>query len=193
DEVTRGNVVATPGFFRPTRMVAATFEAIAGLEHPLEDRLPIRLHTGTVEVVGELVLLDCERVEPGQSALVQLRLEEPVVCAPGDRYVLRLASPALTLGGGSILEESKHRLKRFKKFVLEELGRAAEGLGSPRDLLDVVLSRRDKGLASLDELAVEIKRARPETERLLGELRGAGRVRALGTHGWIHLERLARA
>jgi selenocysteine-specific elongation factor len=193
DEVTRGNVVATPGFFRPTRMVAATFEAIAGLEHPLEDRLPIRLHTGTVEAVGELVLLDRERVEPGQNALVQLRLEEAVVCAPGDRYVLRLASPALTLGGGSILEESKHRLKRFKKFVLEELGRAADGLGSPRDLLDVVLARRDKGLASLDELAVEIKRARPETERLLGELRGAGRVRVLGTHGWIHLERLMRA
>jgi len=193
DEVTRGNVVATPGFFRPTRMVAATLEALAGLERPLADRLPIRLHTGTVEAVGELVLLDCEELEPGQQALVQLRLEEPVVCAPGDRYVLRLASPALTLGGGSILEESRHRLKRFKKFVLEELGRTAEGLASPRELLDVALARHDEGLATLEELAVEIKRTRPETERLLGELRGAGRVRALGTRGWIHAERLASA
>ena len=193
EDVTRGNVLATPGFFRPTRMVAATLAALPGLARPLADRLAIRLHTGTAEAVGELVLLDCEELAPGASALVQLRLEEPVVCAPGDRYVLRLASPALTLGGGALLEESKHRLKRFKKFMLAELERAAEGLGSPRELLDVVLSRRAAGLASVDELAVEIKRAAPETALLLAELAGAGRVCALGTRGWIHAERLAHA
>jgi selenocysteine-specific elongation factor len=193
EDVARGNVLATPGFFRPTRMVAATLEALASLSEPLRDRLAIRLHTGTAEAVGELVLLDCEELAPGASALVQLRMEEPVVCAPGDRYVLRLASPALTLGGGAILEESKHRLKRFKGFVLEELGRAADGLGSPRDLLDVVLSRRMRGLATLEELSIEIKRSRAETERLLGELKSGGRVRALGARGWIHSERLASA
>ncbi len=191
-EVARGHVLATPGFFRPTRMVAARLTALAGLAHALEDRLAIRLHTGTAEAVGELVLLDCDALEPGQTALVQLRLEEPLVCAPGDRYVLRLASPALTLGGGVLLEESKHRLKRYKKFVLEELGRAAQGLGSPRELLDVVLSRTSR-LATPAELAVEIKRAVGETERLLAELASAGRVRVLGTHGWIHVDRLALA
>ena len=193
EEVRRGNVLATPGFFRPTRMVAATFEALVGLGHPLSDRLAVRLHTGTAEALGQLVLLDCEEVPPGKSALVQLRLEEEIVCAPGDRYVLRLASPALTLGGGAILEESRHRLKRFKAFVLEELGRAAGGLASPRDSLEVVLVRWHRGLASVEALAVEVKRARTEVERLLGELRGAGRARALGTRGWIHAERLEQA
>ncbi len=191
-DVARGHVAATPGFFRPTRMVAASLTALAGLEDPLQDRLAIRLHTGTAEALGELVLLDCERLEPGGTALVQLRLEEPVVCAPGDRFVLRLASPAVTLGGGVILEESRHRLKRFKKFVLEELGRAADSLSSPRELLDVVLSRATGGLASADELAVEIKRSRAETEGLLYELASAGRARKLGARGWIHAERLAR-
>ena len=84
-EVTRGNVLATPGFFRPTRMVAASLDALALLDKPVEDRTAIRLHTGTAEALGELVLLDCEELEPGGSALVQLRLEEPVVCAPGVR------------------------------------------------------------------------------------------------------------
>jgi selenocysteine-specific elongation factor len=192
-EVTRGHVIATPGFFRPTRMVAATFEAIATLEHALEDRLAVRLHTGTAEAVGELVLLDRERLEPGASALVQLRLTEPVVCAPGDRFVLRLASPVVTLGGGSILEESKYRLKRFKKFVLEELERAADSLASPRELLDVALVRWSKGIATLDDLAVEIKRSREDTERLLSELKSGGRVRPFGKGGWIHGERLSAA
>ena len=192
-EVTRGNVIATPGFFRPTRMIAAAFEALATLERALEDRLAIRLHTGTAEVVGELVLLDCERLEPGQAALVQLRLVEPVVCAPGDRFVLRLASPVITLGGGSILEESKYRLKRFKKFVLEELERAHESLSPPRELLDVSLARWSKGIATLEDLAVEVKRSKEETERLLSELKSGGRVRPFGKGGWIHAERLAES
>jgi selenocysteine-specific elongation factor len=192
-DVTRGDVLGAPGFFRPSRMVAARLAALATLAEPLEDRIPVRLHTGTAEALGELVLLDCERLEPGAEAYVQLRLEQPVVCAPGDRYVLRLASPALTLGGGVILEESRHRLKRFKPFVLDELGRAAGGLSSPRDLLEVLLARRSAGPATVAELSRDVKRAPAETARLLGELEQAGRVRALGTRGWLHAERLGAA
>jgi len=193
EEVGRGSVVATPGFFRPVRMVAASLQALADLETPLTDRMAVRLHTGTDEVLGELVLLDSDLLEAGQTGLVQLRLDRPVVCAPGDRFVLRLASPALTLGGGTILEESRHRLKRYKKFVLEELERAADSVGSPRELLDVVLSRAAPGVLDAAHLAVEVKRARAETEALLRELHAAGRVRELGGRGWIHVERLAAA
>jgi len=192
EEVRRGDVVATPGFFKPVRMVAAAFEALPSLERALHDRLQVRLHVGTAEVVGELVLLDQDVVEPGAKALVQLRLEEPVVCAPGDRFVLRLASPALTLGGGVILEESRHRLKRNKAFVLDELARAEEGLGSPREMLEVELSRA-KVARTVEELAVVIKRAKGETERLLSDLKSQKRAVPLGALGWIHAERLAEA
>lgn len=192
-ELVRGNVAATPGFFKPVRMLGASLSVLATLDRPLTNRTAIRLHTGTAEVVGEVVLLDQEVLEPGASGLVQLRLEEDVVCAPGDRFVLRLASPTITLGGGQILEESKHRLKRFKDFVVEELSRAAEGLDSPRELLEVVLSRARLALASTDALAVEIKRPRDETERLLNDLKSQGRVRCLAPGRWIHVDKLAHA
>ncbi|MBI5361993.1 MAG: selenocysteine-specific translation elongation factor, partial [Planctomycetes bacterium] len=156
-DVVRGNVAAAPGFFRPVQMVGARFTALATNAKPIENRTQIRLHTGTAECVGEVVLLDQEAIEPGAEGLVQLRLDEPVVCAPGDRFVLRLASPTVTLGGGVILEESKHRLKRFKSFVVDELSRAAQGLDSPRELLEVVLSRAKPGLLAVEPLAVEIK------------------------------------
>ena len=68
--------------------------------------MPVRVHTGTADPHGELVLLDREEVAPGDAALVQLRLSQPIVCAPGDRFVLRLLSPVVTLGGGTILEET---------------------------------------------------------------------------------------
>ncbi|MBK7877867.1 MAG: selenocysteine-specific translation elongation factor [Planctomycetes bacterium] len=192
-DVVRGNVAAAPGFFKPVSMVGAQLTALPVLDRGIENRMRIRLHTGTAEVVGEVVLLDQERIEPGQEGLVQLRLDEPVVCAPGDRYVLRLASPVITLGGGVIVEESKYRLKRFKSFVVDELSRAAQGLESPRESLEVVLSRAKPGLLTPDALAVEIKRSREETTRLLNDLKSNGKARALGVGRWIHAQKLADA
>jgi len=191
--VHRGCVAATPGFFRPARMLGARLEALAHLDRPIEDRTQIRLHTGTVEAVGEIVLLDCERLEPGASALVQLRLDEPIVTAPGDRFVVRLESPAWTLGGGVILEESKHRLKRFKSFVVEELSRQATSLSSPGELLESVLRRAEDRLQKANELAIEVKRSREETEALLGGLSEKGVAVRLGPGGWLHKERLESA
>jgi selenocysteine-specific elongation factor len=189
-DVRRGDVVATPGFFLPARMLGVRMQALADLDRPVEDRTPIRLHTGTLEAVGELVLLDCERVEPGATALAQLRLDEPVVTAPGDRFVLRLESPARTLGGGVILEESRHRLKRFKAFVVEELSRQASSLASPREMLDAALRRAPSGWMPVHDLSIAIKRSREETERLLGELAHLGTASRLGPANWIHAERL---
>jgi len=190
--VSRGMVAATPGYFRAATMLGASVKALADLDRAIEDRTQIRFHAGTAEVLGELVLLDTEVLEPGGEALAQLRLEEPVVVAPGDRFVLRLASPAYVLGGGVVLEESKHRLKRFKKFVIEELSRASQSLASPRDLLDTVLARARAGLHTPEELAREIKRSHAETERLLHDLASQKRIARLGSPPrWIHLEKLA--
>jgi len=190
--VSRGMVAATPGYFRAATMLGASVKALADLDRAIEDRTQIRFHAGTAEVLGELVLLDTEALEPGGEALAQLRLEEPVVVAPGDRFVLRLASPAYVLGGGVVLEESKHRLKRFKKFVIEELSRASQSLASPRDLLDTVLARARPGLHTPEELAREIKRSHAETERLLHDLASQKRIARLGSPPrWIHLEKLA--
>jgi len=193
DDVKRGDVAAAVGFFKPVRLIGAQLEALASLDRPIADRTAIRVHTGTVEALGEVVLLDREELAPGDTGLVQLRLGEAIVCAPGDRYVLRLASPALTLGGGVILEESKHRLKRFKNFVVEELSRQVLSLESPRELLEVVLSRAADGTHTPESLAFEIKRSKAETERLLNDLKGQARVRSLGPSRWIHAERLERS
>jgi selenocysteine-specific elongation factor len=197
--VARGNAVATPNFFTPVRMVGARLTVLAGLERPLADRTPIRLHTGTADPLGEVVLLDSPALSPGETGLVQLRLEEAIVCAPGDPFVLRLASPSLTLGGGVILEESRYRLKRFKGFVLEELHRAEQSLGSPAAFLESVLSRGGLELVALEDLAHAIKRSEEETAGLLAQLQREARAVALGGAAgssqarWIHPDRLEEA
>ena len=191
--VERGHVVVTPGFFKPARMVGARLTALADLERPIVNRMRVRVHTGTSEAVGEVVLLDEEELAPGAGALVQFRLEQPLVCAPGDRFVMRLASPVVTLGGGVVLEESRHRLKRFKSFVIEELSRQHESLSSLEELLESHLRRADSVWVPLDELAVAIKRDRRDTQQYLESLAQRDRVRELGSAGrWIHTDALER-
>jgi len=192
--VRRGDVVAAPNFFHPVRMVAARLSVLGSLGRAVTDRMPVRLHTGTADPRGEVVLLDSEELAPGATGLVQVRLQDPLVCAPGDPFVLRLASPSLTLGGGVILEESRHRLKRFKGFVIEELAHQELSLGSPAALLESTLARLGAALVPQLELAQAIKRSSDETTRLLRELRERGRAVPLGPPGrWIHVERLEEA
>ncbi|MBL8804939.1 MAG: selenocysteine-specific translation elongation factor [Planctomycetes bacterium] len=194
EKVARGAVAATPDFFSPVRMVAVRLRVLASLGRPVTDRCQVRLHTGTADPLGELVLLDRERIEPGEEGLAQVRLEEPVVCAPGDSFILRLASPAETLGGGQILEESRHRLKRFKGFVIEGLTRQERSLASPAALLESILARADEDLSSPADLAHAIKQPLDVTQTLLQQLFKERRARAVGVkQHWIHADRLEAA
>jgi selenocysteine-specific elongation factor len=90
-----------------------------------------------------------------------------------------------------VLEESRYRLKRFKRFVIDELERQARSLGSLDALLESLLVRAPERWASLEELALDLKRPRPEVASLLASLAEAGRARELQPGRWIHEEALA--
>jgi len=193
EQVTRGHVVATPGFFEPVRMVGARLRVLATLPKPVTNRMPVRLHTGTADPLGEVVLLDQQELAPGAEGLVQVRLEEPLVCAPGDRFILRLASPMVTLGGGVILEESQYRLKRFKDYVIEGLSLQESSLDSPTRLAEATLLRMRSPLVEGKELARAIKRSPQDTAAMLGELAAEGRALRFGERDrWAHVDRVAR-
>ena len=110
-EVHRGMVLTQPGYFQGSTMFEASLKYLASNTRPLPHQTSIRLHLGTVEGLGKVYLLEKKTVEPGEEAYVQFRLDEPIVAAPGDRFVLRLHSPLETIGGGEILDQSRWRLK----------------------------------------------------------------------------------
>ncbi|OGV58836.1 MAG: selenocysteine-specific translation elongation factor [Lentisphaerae bacterium RIFOXYA12_FULL_48_11] len=113
-EAVRGSVLSSPGYFTPARFINAKFHMIAGLDKPLKPRTAIRFHVGTADVTGYLVLPDVASLRAGMDVYVQIQLNEPVVAAPGDFFVVRMLSPACTLGGGYVLEPEKKRLRRSK-------------------------------------------------------------------------------
>jgi len=64
----------------------------------------LRLYHGTRATNARIRLLDREKLLSGESAPTRLMLQEELVVLPGDRFVLRLSSPQITVGGGTVLD-----------------------------------------------------------------------------------------
>lgn len=152
-EVTRGMVAATPGYFRATTMVEVRLRVLPGQRPPVRHQMRVRFHSGTAETVGSVYLLNSKVAHPGEETFAQFRLEEPIVVAPGDRYVFRQESPMLTLGGGEILDRSSWRLKLGKDYVLENLERKEAALGSREEFVLSVLEESPFQVTGLEDVA----------------------------------------
>src|SRR4029079_12163187 len=48
-------------------------------------------------------------LQPGSRAFARIRLEAPAVLTRGDRFILRQYSPAITIGGGRVIDPSPVR------------------------------------------------------------------------------------
>lgn len=143
DEIHRGDVLARPESMEPTMMIDAKMEMLDDAPMTIDNRDRLRLYHGTSETMCRVVLLDREELKPGESAFVQLRLEEQIACQKADRFVIRFYSPMLTIAGGTILDPNPPKRKRFKEDVLEEL--SIKEKGDPSEVVEqFLLQNSDK-------------------------------------------------
>jgi selenocysteine-specific elongation factor len=109
-ELHRGMVLtADRSLAASDRILVALRPAAGGLSAPSRslpsDRARVRVHIATEQVGASVGRSGRDGVElPDGEASATLRLERPVALAPGDRFVLRRASPAETLAGGRVLD-----------------------------------------------------------------------------------------
>ncbi len=179
DDLTRGDVLATPGVFVARRHVLVHYSHVDG-DGPVRHNAPVRVHAGTTEVLGRLVVLDGDAVEVGDPSFVQLRLEAPIVVAPGDRVLVRHAASMVLLGGGSVLATTDGRLKRFKDRVLEEARERIGAGGDRAHLLRVALSSAGQRGATVAQLAHEVAATPAVLREQLAEGMAAGDIVAAG-------------
>src|SRR3990170_1687571 len=102
-EIKRGYELSIPGYLQPTNIVDASLRLIKGTKKPLKNRARIRFHMNTSEVMGRVILMDKDTMNPGEEALVQILLEDFITTEREDRFIIRSYSPAYTIGGGKVL------------------------------------------------------------------------------------------
>ena len=172
-EVERGEVLVTPGAFAPAHRLTTWLHVLKSAPRLLKNWQRMRFHLGAKETLGRLRLLDHDELAPGEDAFVQIELEEPVVAAVHDRFVIRQYSPVTTVGGGEIIEVGGLRHRRFRAEVLERLERKLSG--SPFARLGEELQTM-RGPVTPGDLSVKSGLSLEETRQFLEEMQEAGDI-----------------
>jgi selenocysteine-specific elongation factor len=120
-DLARGDVITLPGRLRPTTLLDARIELLESAPRPLEHNAEVDLYVGAKEVRARVRLLDRDELQPGERGWVQFKLAEPVAVARRDRFILRIPSPSLTIGGGEIIDTQPRHHKRHQPAVLAAL------------------------------------------------------------------------
>ncbi|MFC4559839.1 selenocysteine-specific translation elongation factor [Virgibacillus kekensis] len=138
EEVKRGNVLVSTDHFLVTDTIDVSLSVVGRDFTPLKQRAPVRIHTGTSEVMGKIVFFDRNTLEATEKeVLCQIRLNEEIVVRRGDRFILRRPTPMETLGGGWIIEPQGEKY-RFGKETIAMLHDKKEG--TPENLIAEVLN-----------------------------------------------------
>jgi len=184
DQIERGQQIVMPDTLRASSVITAQLELLDDAK-PLKDQTRIRFHHLASELLGTIRFVDqTQELKPGQRAYVQVRLESPVVAVAGDRFVIRRYSPALTIGGGAILDAHLPKLSRGTR--TEMLDALARGTLVER----VTLMAKLEGVRGLDIAEVQA-RTGIRIDTLRKELKNVPGLAVAGDGRWIHNDVIA--
>ena len=181
DGIRRGMVLAAAGRFEPTLRLDARITLLSSAR-PLKHRARVHFHQGTEELIGEVLLLVGEKIEPGASTLAQLRFSAPHLVLPGDRFILRQFSPVITIGGGVVLDNLAARHRRNDAQAVRFLEMLEHG--SREDILRAWVSAQPRGL-DLGEIIARTGWLEPEIRAAADKLEAAGHVRILSDQPFV--------
>jgi selenocysteine-specific elongation factor len=188
EDLARGMTLAPPATFEPTTRADVRLRLLSSAPRPLRDRARVHFHSYTMESVAEIVLhrskdsspagstkLGPPQLLPGQETFARLKLREPALLLPGDRFIIRQFSPVVTIGGGVVLDAAP---MRHTPALADFLGVMTEG-SAERILLTRIARRLQEGI-SISKLvaetgwtkgAIEIQLAEPLRKGLVLRIR----------------------
>jgi len=178
EELSRGMTLVPPATFRATRVADVQLQLLPSASRAVKNHARVHFHSYSMETVGEVVLRrnpddDAQgaRMSPGSEAFARIRLPEPVLLLPGDRFILRQFSPVVTIGGGVVVDAAPVRRD------LPDPNTLATMAGPNRQaILRARIRRHDHNGAHLLDLVAETGWTKSAIERELSELVKARQV-----------------
>jgi selenocysteine-specific elongation factor len=110
-DLKRGDVLAAPGIFRAVSQFDCRLQVLPSAK-PLKHRAPVHFHSGTAEIEAEVRLFGAASIKPGQTAYARIVLRDPALLLPGDRFIIRMFSPVVTIGGGLVIDTAAPRYRK---------------------------------------------------------------------------------
>ncbi len=170
-DITRGMCLAPIGVFATTRRIDAQLRMLASAPRPLKNRARVHFHCQTMETVAEIVLHEAKQVAPGEESFARLKLLEPALFLPGDRFIIREFSPVVTIGGGTVLDAAPLARRLSSQSNLDILAG-----GDLVSILRLRIERRSNGGIALSDLVKETGQTRNMIEAQLAKPVKEGQV-----------------
>ncbi len=129
DGIKRGDIITIVDLGEATDSIAVLLEKSSRLNRnspaarPFKSGSSVYIHFGTTRAAAKIALLHQDVIEPGQSAIAQLRLDSPIFAFVGDRFVIRDSSEQNTIAGGVVLDVDGKR-DNFRNAAQAQLLRA---------------------------------------------------------------------
>ncbi len=184
DKLQKGDCLTSPNMIENTQLIDCKLTIVKEFDRVIKNNTRLHFHTGTRNVLCNLILLDKESVKAGESCYVQLRLAEEVPVKYMDKYIVRFYSPLETVGGGVILEPMAKKHKRFDDKMIHALNVKEDN--EQKDLAYVYIVESDKGI-SLDDLATKLEITSDKCKQLLGNI---STIKEIAKDKWMDIEKI---
>lgn len=166
DELQRGYVLSRPGAIHPTQLLDVELLHLADSPRPLKHNTEVKVFLGTSEALGRVRLLIDDALAPGATGWAQLQLNDPIPALRGQRFIIRLPSPAATIGGGLILDTAPGRKwKRHHPDLPARFSRLSSS--APIDLISECLIAANRPMLAKEVTAITQIASIPEDEQLV--------------------------
>jgi len=191
ENLVRGGVISSfddTEYLKDNPVLAVALEMLPEAKVPLTSRREVLFITGTSEVEGEVRLYRKRAIKPGKSGIVFFKPDQPVMALLNDRFIVRLPTPMVTLGGGTVIDH----LPRFPR-VREAARYAYLEARKEYSLRGLVLSELQKLLMSRPETL--LKFAAVPAGKVKSELRALVKEQLVGKFRdfYFHREALDQA
>lgn len=183
EELSRGEVLAYPGSLVNSTMVDATLRLFDSTQRKLKNGDRVHLSYGSAQAIGKVILLDCDVVEAGQEALVQLRFDDPVCVKRNDKFIIRFYSPVETFGGGTVLNPAADKHKRGQEEVIESL--RLKKTGTDMEILEQMVNEESRRFPEAKDLAAWMDLTVSEAEQMLDILRNKKKILHLNDGSFV--------
>lgn len=166
-DLRRGHMAAETGALWPTHLLDVRLKMLESARSAMRSGSTCTLHIHTQEVEAHVHLEGVGALEPGREAIAQLRAHEPLAAWPGDRFVLRLPSPARTVAGGEVLLVAvrKARWRRPVDLRTAEALKSGDGLAGLLAEAGALGVRGEAASARLGLTAATLEEAARAAER----------------------------
>lgn len=183
EELSRGEVLAYPGSLVNSTMVDATLRLFDSTQRKLKNGDRVHLSYGSAQAIGKVILLDCDAVEAGQEALVQLRFDNPICVKRNDKFIIRFYSPVETFGGGTVLNPAADKHKRGQEEVNESL--RLKKTGTDMEILEQMVNEESRRFPEAKDLAAWMDLTVSEAEKMLDTLRNKKKILHLNDGSFV--------